>query len=106
MKYLVGIFAGFLMTSGISASALAACGYGDTTISQSMDYAYTPCTTSGYCNAYDVNPATGQYEYFYGYHSSCPGHSQQTTMNFMCRRSNGSSYSTSDVVGVGPCSAN
>jgi hypothetical protein len=87
-------------------ASLAACGYSDSTISQTSSYDSISCVASGYCTAYDLNPATGQYENYFGYHSSCPGHSQRTTMNYMCRRSNGSTYSTSEVVATAPCSAN
>ncbi len=61
---------------------------------RSTRYERETCTGSGYCNMYDYNPSTGRYEYFYGYHSACPGHRERQIFEITCERADGSTYLT------------
>jgi hypothetical protein len=103
MKYLLTL----LMIIGAPVAAMALqCLYPDQAVSQSPNFDTIPCTGSGYCTAYDYNPATGQYENFYGFHITCNGQAQRETMTYTCRRANGTTYTNSEVVFTGTCAVN
>lgn len=53
---------------------------------------------------YDYNPATGKYEYFYGYHSNCSGTKERWVQEYTCKRaSDGSLYTVRDEGFWGGC---
>lgn len=94
----------FVLTFGILSSAQALmCNPGDSTVGSSFRVEYLACTTSGYCNAYGYNPATGRNEYFYGWHSSCQGQQERQVQELWCQTPEGAQYYLVDHGWWGSC---
>lgn len=86
-----------LSVLGFSGAANALmCNYGDSIVGSNFRNEFQACTGSGYCNAYGYNPSNGNYEYFYGYHSSCPGRQERRVEEMQCQNPNGTRYTIVD----------
>lgn len=102
MKFIIAL----LFTFSSWAHAMG-CYAGDTEISRFARQESMPCQTNGYCYAYDHNPQTGAYEYYYGYHQNCPGNQYRTVTQFTCQfRDTNNTYSTTDYGMYGICQIN
>lgn len=83
------------------------CYAGDTEVSRFAREESMACQTHGYCYAYDWNPQTSMYEYFYGFHSNCPGNQYRTVTQYTCQyRDTNGTYMTTDYGMYGTCRAN
>jgi hypothetical protein len=94
------------ITLSFSIESIARC-YGDDRLERTSQRVETlSCTTSGRCNAYGYNPATGRYEYYYGNHPNCPGRQQRTNTIYHCLNSLGVGYTVERYGSWGFCRAN
>lgn len=92
----------FLLIAPLQASGYACFGT-DREVYDYVRYETMPCTTSGYCYAYDYNPQTGQYEYFYGYHINCDGVQERQVREVTCERNDGTRYTQPEYGFWGMC---
>lgn len=96
---LLVVFAAWLSPLG---HAFPTCGV-DRQISSQIWKDERVCSTSGYCHQYGVNPDSGQYEYYYGYHYNCPGLETRTTTLLTCQRGDGTLYNKQESGIWGMC---
>ena len=76
-----------IVISGLSSQAAATspqCPTGEIERSHSIRSDSLVCVTSGYCTAYDYNPASGRDEFYYGYHSKCDGEMTRSIHDLVC----------------------
>jgi hypothetical protein len=61
------------------------------------------CTGPGYCYGYGYDPATGDYDYFYGFQSDCSGHQDRNVDTAECQRPDGTQYTVDNSGSFGVC---
>jgi hypothetical protein len=104
MKYLIAT------TSFVTASVVAAMAYGaqcapaDALVSKTPGTITISCLATDRCIAYELDTETGEYRNFSGYHiNKCPGHAQRETMDYVCKRADGTTYAVKDVLSTSKC---